>query len=672
MRVWIAVVLLVCAALCVAAPTVVLAAPSSPTPTPKPAAPTATPVPPTATPVPPTPTPQPPTATATPQKPTATPVPPTPTPPPPTPTATATPGQPTATPVPPTATPAPAAPSPSAQAAASASPVPSPSASATGASTPTATPTQAPTSATPPPPSPSPSSTAPPGGTGTPEPTVNPAPALVPGAVASPSPGTGSTVSGRAIVDQPPDSTTDPQPVAQASVELTNGSGINLTTQTADDGTFSFASLGTGPYQVTLDLPDDWQEVSKGAVRTMVLETGMDVKLEFRIAPTDQVGTDQGTLTEDPTAAAADADQMMALASVSALPIRFAEGRDVLAQLTRRELGDGLLWLGVPFRTQIDGGAFQYVNCGPASLTMVLAGFGLEVGPSQVRDYLNSMIDNYDRDSGTSLDVLSTIGRQAGLTPLDLYSDGGGYRYWSTDAVRWHVEQGHPVITLVKYRNLPGHSASPAESDHYIVITGVTPDGFIYNDAAFATTLGYGLEITEPELELAWANSTIPHHAVAMSLAPNSGELTFPESARPAHASSSAPEAPPAEPAQSSAARRAQQQAADDETDRPQLVLTPYVAPTPVPTPAPSPPTPTPVATAVPTLAPTPDLEPGQPMGLLLEPTDQVADPEPMNTPARVLPIAAVGLAALAALWWGWSLSALLLSHLRFGRRGPT
>ncbi|MBV9357048.1 MAG: C39 family peptidase, partial [Chloroflexi bacterium] len=500
-----------------------------------------------------------------------------------------------------------------------------------------------------------------PGATGTPEPTVNPAPALVPGALASPSPGTGGTVSGRAIVDQPPNSSGDPQPVAQANLELTNANGVDVTTQTAEDGTFSFAGLAPGPYQVSLDLPDDWQEVSKGAVRTMVLDTGMDVKLEFRIAPTDQA-PDQGTLNEDPTAAAADADQMMALAAVSALPIRFAEGRDVLAQLTRRELGDGLLWLGVPFRTQIDGGAYQYVNCGPASLTMVLAGFGLEVGPSQVRDYLNSIIDNYDRDSGTSLDVLSSIGRQAGLTPLDLYSDGGGYRYWSTDAVRWHVEQGHPVITLVKYRNLPGHSASPAESDHYIVITGVTPDGFIYNDAAFATTLGYGLEITEPELELAWANSTIPHHAVAMSLAPDAGELTFPESARPAHASPSASEAPPAEPAQNSATRRAQEQAADDEADRPQLVLTPFVAPT--ATPAPSPPTPTPLATAVPTLAPTPDLAPGQPMGLLLEPTDQVADPEPMNTPARALPLAAVGLLALAALWWGWSLSALLVSRL--------
>jgi len=60
----------------------------------------------------------------------------------------------------------------------------------------------------------------------------------------------------------------------------------------------------------------------------------------------------------------------------------------------------------VPFRSQIDGGDFQYVNCGPASLTMVLAGFGLS-RPSQVRDYLNSLIDNFNTDQGTSLDMLA-------------------------------------------------------------------------------------------------------------------------------------------------------------------------------------------------------------------------------------------------------------------------
>ena len=89
-----------------------------------------------------------------------------------------------------------------------------------------------------------------------------------------------------------------------------------------------------------------------------------------------------------------------------------------MAQVQRRVLGDGLVWLGVPFRSQIDGGDFQYVNCGPASLTMVLAGFGLEVGPSQVRDYLNSLIDNFNTDLGTSLDALSRIA-QAGRPDAD-------------------------------------------------------------------------------------------------------------------------------------------------------------------------------------------------------------------------------------------------------------
>jgi hypothetical protein len=260
----------------------------------------------------------------------------------------------------------------------------------------------------------------------------------------------------------------------------------------------------------------------------------------------------------------------MALSSVTSLPLRFAEGRDLMAQIGLRVLGDGLVWLGVPFRSQIDGGDFQFVNCGPASLTMVLAAFGLEVGPSQVRDYLNSLIDNYNTDLGTSLDALSRIAREAGLTPLDLYSDSGGYRNWSTDAVRWHVQHGRPVITLVKYRNLPGHGQSLSEFDHYIVISGLTPNGFIYNDAAFATTLGYGLEISDVELVYAWENSSIPHHAVAMGLDPDKKLLSFPEAPRRVVA-------PPV--AEAPVARSSRRLAEADEAERPVLTLVPMPRP---------------------------------------------------------------------------------------------
>jgi hypothetical protein len=350
-----------------------------------------------------------------------------------------------------------------------------------------------------------------------------------------------------------------------------------------------------------------------------------------------------------------DDEQIIALASVSSLPLRFAEGRDLMAQVGRRVLGDGLVWLGVPFRSQIDGGDFQFVNCGPASLTMVLAGFGLEVGPSQVRDYLNNLIDNFNTDLGTSLAVLSRIGKDAGLTPMDLYSDGGGFRNWSTDAVRWHVQQGHPVITLVKYRNLPGHSKSLSEFDHYIVISGLTPNGFIYNDAAFATTLGYGLEISDIELEYAWDNSSIPHHALALGLAPDKTALSFPELPRTRR---------PAADSLPAAARGARRLAQADEVERAPLLLQPVL----------------PLSVVAPTgplitngdrwqedadFDVQPPVTDGSPMGLNMDQSEQPTL-EARPGPGSMVPKLLLVLGAVWLLWLTWSFSGRVVRKLHF------
>ncbi|GAC1325611.1 MAG: hypothetical protein NVSMB2_24290 [Chloroflexota bacterium] len=324
------------------------------------------------------------------------------------------------------------------------------------------------------------------------------------------------------------------QGLSQVDLTLSNATGLARTIRTTDDGTFVLDGLAPGRYHVGIAVPiEDVATTEVGQDVTVSPDTITDGVL-FGLLSRQAAGLnlDGSPVAQVNPADEADDEQRIALASVMSLPLRFAEGRDLMAQVGLRVLGDGLVWLGVPFRTQIDGGDFQYVNCGPASLTMVLAGFGLDVDPSQVRDYLNALIDNFDTDLGTSLDTLSRIGREAGLTPMDLYSDGGGYRNWSADAVRWHIQQGHPVITLVKYRNLPGHGGSRSEFDHYIVISGLTPTGFIYNDAAFATTLGYGLEISDEELEFAWDNSSIPHHALALGLAPHAKALSFPEAPR--------------------------------------------------------------------------------------------------------------------------------------------
>jgi hypothetical protein len=600
------------------------AALAAPTPT---AAPKAQPAPAQAQPAPtqarPAPTQAPPTPTQTKGKPAPTAVLPSATP-----TVTAAP--PTATPVPPTAT---ATPSP----AATATSVPTRAATPTDLPAPTRTPV-APTSTTP-----------------------TPAAASATPAPTGPAGGTG-TIQGRAFVDANADGqfSDGETGLGQVSVQLTYANGPSRTVETDDSGAFAFDALPPGPYRVSLGVPANYVPTTDAGQDVEVVDGTGTEDVRFGLISTEAAGLSPDATGPEPTA---DDEQIIALASVTSLPLRFAQGRDLMAQVQKRVLGDGLVWLGVPFRSQIDGGEFQYVNCGPASLTMVLAGFGLEVGPSQVRDYLNNLIDNFDTDLGTSLDVLSRIGREAGLTPMDLYSDSGGYRNWSTDAVRWHVQQGHPVITLVKYRNLPGHTSSLSEFDHYIVISGLTPNGFIYNDAAFSTTLGYGLEISDLELEYAWNNSSIPHHALALGLDPDKKALSFPE----------LPRKPRQAVAESSSTARAMRRLASaDESDSeraPLVAVTPLVAS--------APPVAAETAIAAPLIGesdrwqddPSFDLpeatEPGSPMGLTIETSDQPTL-EPRPGPGTEVPKLLTLLGGAWLLWTVWSLSGAI------ARRAPS
>ncbi len=546
------------------------------------------------------------------------------------------------TPVPPSATPVPPSATPTA------------SATATPTTQPTATPTLAPTRAATP--------TQPPQATATPlaaalaasaSPTASTTPASTTASTGA------ATIHGQAFVDANADGQVSDGEVglAQVEIRLTFPNGLSRSTRTDDAGVFSFDGVAPGPYRVSLTVPSNYVSTTDAGQDIEVVQDADTADILFGLISNDAAGLSPDATGPDATA---DDEQIIALASVTSLPLRFAEGRDLMAQVQKRVLGDGLVWLGVPFRSQIDGGVFQYVNCGPASLTMALAGFGLEVGPSQVRDYLNNVIDNFDTDLGTSLDVLSRIGREAGLTPMDLYSDSGGYRNWSTDAVRWHLQQGHPVITLVKYRNLPGHTSSLSEFDHYIVISGLTPNGFIYNDAAFATTLGYGLEISDVELEYAWNNSSIPHHAVALGLDPDKKALSFPELPRARRRQVAPEDAAPA--------RSVRRLAEADEAniDSAPLTLTPVVV---------APATTTMAAPALvgesdrwqddPNFDNEPLTDPGAPMGLKMDPSDQ-ATLEPRPGPGTEVPKLLTLIGAAWLLWIVWSFSA------RIARRAPT
>ncbi|MFN0070423.1 MAG: C39 family peptidase [Chloroflexota bacterium] len=217
-------------------------------------------------------------------------------------------------------------------------------------------------------------------------------------------------------------------------------------------------------------------------------------------------------------------DGSVQLRAASLEPLRYAAGNNRLAAAKRWENG-ATVWLGVPFRTQMDGTYFSQVNCGPASLAMAMGAFGISLDPHGIREYVNFISGNLDSDAGTSLDHIARVAREAGLRTLDLYS-ARGYRTWDLNLVRQHVAQGHPVITLTRYQSLPGNGNSRFDTDHYVVITGLSGDDFIYNDPAFGSNAGYGLLISGPDLERAWVFSTIPGHALALA---SDGDAQIPD-----------------------------------------------------------------------------------------------------------------------------------------------
>lgn len=135
----------------------------------------------------------------------------------------------------------------------------------------------------------------------------------------------------------------------------------------------------------------------------------------------------------------------------------------------------------VPYRNQLDGSPWAAANCGPTALSMVLAAFGIDASPGQLRREVLAAQGIYGNHVGTLLTALARVGEQRGLRIFDLY-EGGRIKRWDLDDLRGHVQAGHPVLVQVSFRRLPGNERVPYYADHYIVITGVVDDAFLYND----------------------------------------------------------------------------------------------------------------------------------------------------------------------------------------------
>ena len=141
--------------------------------------------------------------------------------------------------------------------------------------------------------------------------------------------------------------------------------------------------------------------------------------------------------------------------------------------------------INVPYRTQLDGSDYASANCGPTVLGMALESFGVNLPPTDLRGQVLSTedLDPADADAGSFIWALARVAQSQGLQTHGLYeADGSALHHWSLDEIRSSLHRGQPVIVQVVYRGLPGREDSGYYGDHYIVITGLMGQDFLYND----------------------------------------------------------------------------------------------------------------------------------------------------------------------------------------------
>jgi LysM repeat protein len=156
-----------------------------------------------------------------------------------------------------------------------------------------------------------------------------------------------------------------------------------------------------------------------------------------------------------------------------------------------------------PYRSQLDGSAYAAANCGPTAVGMALEAFGVSVPARQLRTAALDAQHMGGNGVGTLITALAQVVQQNGLSAMDLRDESGAIRRWGLDDIRAHIQQGHPVIVQVRYRSLPGRGGAYYFGDHYILVTGVVGDGFLYNDPIDIDGLGWDRAISGSTLHVA-------------------------------------------------------------------------------------------------------------------------------------------------------------------------
>ena len=172
--------------------------------------------------------------------------------------------------------------------------------------------------------------------------------------------------------------------------------------------------------------------------------------------------------------------------------------------------------LAVPFSTQFDGSRYAATDCGPASVAMAINyATGSHLTPIQARQELMRLPGGgyaSNPDSGTAIADLARVAR---AHQVDVFmGDGAVSTGWGPERIRHHLAQGHPVIVLTRLAYLPGYKAS-SNVDHYIILTGASNAGYVYNDPAMSN--GARRIISERQLQLAQRTSAVPGQGAAFA-----------------------------------------------------------------------------------------------------------------------------------------------------------
>ena len=176
-----------------------------------------------------------------------------------------------------------------------------------------------------------------------------------------------------------------------------------------------------------------------------------------------------------------------------------------------------ILW--APYHSQFDGSIWGRGNCGPTALAMALGAVRISANQLSLRHYADQQMGIASPDTGTTWESLAYAARIAGASP-DMLFLGKGYRSWTIDDLKGAIRQGHPVMLLVRFWNLPDHGDSGYSGDHYIVALGFDSNGnLIYNDPAFASIDGSNRTINRAHLLKAWSNTSVGLVRTAMALA---------------------------------------------------------------------------------------------------------------------------------------------------------